>query len=71
MGILQMWEDLMQKAKDGGIDVIDTYVFWNGHEPSPGNVGFFLVDLHFLSFNFLILHCFTSLISQHFNLLEI
>ncbi|KAH7848772.1 hypothetical protein Vadar_007621 [Vaccinium darrowii] len=35
-----MWEDLMQKAKDGGIDVIDTYVFWNGHEPSPGNYNF-------------------------------
>ncbi|KAG5543125.1 hypothetical protein RHGRI_016020 [Rhododendron griersonianum] len=35
-----MWEDLMQKAKDGGIDVIDTYVFWSGHEPSPGNYNF-------------------------------
>lgn len=28
----------MQKAKDGGLDVVDTYVFWNVHEPSPGNV---------------------------------
>lgn len=35
---LQMWEDLILKAKNGGLDVIDTYVFWNGHEPSPGNV---------------------------------
>ncbi|KAF7141367.1 hypothetical protein RHSIM_Rhsim06G0028100 [Rhododendron simsii] len=35
-----MWEDLMQKAKDGGIEVIDTYVFWSGHEPSPGNYNF-------------------------------
>ncbi|RWW43604.1 hypothetical protein BHE74_00050716 [Ensete ventricosum] len=26
------------KAKDGGLDVIQTYVFWNGHEPSPGQV---------------------------------
>lgn len=43
MGILQMWEDLMQKAKDGGIDVIDTYVFWSGHEPSRGNVGLFIL----------------------------
>ncbi|KAF7829626.1 beta-galactosidase 5-like [Senna tora] len=25
----QMWEDLIRKAKDGGLDVIDTYVFWN------------------------------------------
>jgi len=33
-----MWEDLVTKAKDGGLDVIDTYVFWNVHEPSPGNV---------------------------------
>ncbi|GMJ15424.1 beta-galactosidase 5 [Hibiscus trionum] len=35
-----MWESLVQKAKDGGLDVIDTYVFWNGHEPSPGNYDF-------------------------------
>lgn len=33
-----MWEDLIQKAKDGGVDVIETYVFWNVHEPTPGNV---------------------------------
>ena len=33
-----MWPDLIQKAKDGGLDVIETYVFWNGHEPSPGQV---------------------------------
>ncbi|GAB2291812.1 hypothetical protein Dimus_026063 [Dionaea muscipula] len=35
-----MWEDLIQKGKDGGLDVIDTYVFWNGHEPSPGSYNF-------------------------------
>ncbi|KAJ6412098.1 hypothetical protein OIU84_005207 [Salix udensis] len=35
-----MWEDLVQKAKYGGLDVIDTYVFWNVHEPSPGNYNF-------------------------------
>ncbi|KAB2036587.1 hypothetical protein ES319_D03G011700v1 [Gossypium barbadense] len=35
-----MWEDLIQKAKDGGLDVIETYVFWNVHEPSPGNYNF-------------------------------
>lgn len=34
----QMWPDLIQKAKEGGLDVIQTYVFWNGHEPSPGKV---------------------------------
>lgn len=36
----QMWPDLIQKAKDGGLDVIETYVFWNGHEPSPGKYNF-------------------------------
>lgn len=36
----EMWEDLIQKAKDGGLDMIETYVFWNGHEPSPGNYNF-------------------------------
>ncbi|XP_068653127.1 beta-galactosidase 5-like [Aristolochia californica] len=36
----EMWEGLMQKAKDGGLDVIQTYVFWNVHEPSPGNYNF-------------------------------
>ncbi|CAI0406125.1 unnamed protein product [Linum tenue] len=35
-----MWPDLIQKAKDGGLDVIQTYVFWNGHEPTPGNYYF-------------------------------
>ncbi|KAH7838837.1 hypothetical protein Vadar_031780 [Vaccinium darrowii] len=27
-----MWPDLIQKSKDGGLDVIETYVFWNLHE---------------------------------------
>ncbi|KAK3210505.1 hypothetical protein Dsin_015211 [Dipteronia sinensis] len=36
----QMWPDLINKAKEGGLDVIQTYVFWNGHEPSPGNYYF-------------------------------
>ncbi|KAK7309321.1 hypothetical protein RJT34_05949 [Clitoria ternatea] len=35
-----MWEDLIHKAKEGGLDVIETYVFWNVHEPSPGNYNF-------------------------------
>lgn len=33
-----MWPDLIQKAKDGGLDCIQTYVFWNGHEPTQGQV---------------------------------
>ncbi|GAB4837804.1 hypothetical protein Ancab_027328 [Ancistrocladus abbreviatus] len=36
----EMWPDLIQKAKNGGLDVIQTYVFWNGHEPSPGKYYF-------------------------------
>ncbi|PQM37133.1 beta-galactosidase 3 [Prunus yedoensis var. nudiflora] len=42
----EMWEDLIQKAKDGGLDVVETYVFWNVHEPSPGNV-LFTSSFHF------------------------
>ncbi|KAI4379584.1 hypothetical protein MLD38_005862 [Melastoma candidum] len=29
----EMWPDLIKKAKDGGVDAIETYVFWNLHEP--------------------------------------
>ncbi|XP_010510034.1 PREDICTED: tRNA(His) guanylyltransferase 2-like isoform X2 [Camelina sativa] len=34
----QMWSDLIEKSKEGGADVIQTYVFWNGHEPVKGQV---------------------------------
>ncbi|PPS17939.1 hypothetical protein GOBAR_AA02644 [Gossypium barbadense] len=33
-----MWENLINKAKDEGLDAVDTYVFWNGHELFPGNL---------------------------------
>ncbi|KAM1836147.1 hypothetical protein ACFX14_018109 [Malus domestica] len=29
----QMWPDLIKKSKEGGLDTIETYVFWNVHEP--------------------------------------
>ncbi|KAL6224296.1 hypothetical protein ACLB2K_003151 [Fragaria x ananassa] len=29
----QMWPDLIRKSKEGGLDAIETYVFWNAHEP--------------------------------------
>ncbi|KAI3949813.1 hypothetical protein MKW92_040003 [Papaver armeniacum] len=29
----EMWPDLIRKAKEGGIDAIETYVFWDYHEP--------------------------------------
>ncbi|XP_043804666.1 beta-galactosidase 3 isoform X3 [Manihot esculenta] len=35
-----MWPELVQTAKEGGVDVIETYVFWNGHEPSVSNYYF-------------------------------
>ncbi|XP_022762273.1 beta-galactosidase 13-like [Durio zibethinus] len=28
-----VWPDILRKAKQGGLNVIETYVFWNGHEP--------------------------------------
>ncbi|KAJ3707737.1 hypothetical protein LUZ61_011442 [Rhynchospora tenuis] len=36
----EMWPSLIAKAKEGGIDVIQTYVFWNGHEPIQGQYNF-------------------------------
>ncbi|CAM8905593.1 unnamed protein product [Rhodiola kirilowii] len=36
----QMWPDLIAKSKEGGADVIQTYVFWNGHEPVRGQYYF-------------------------------
>ncbi|XP_073155787.1 beta-galactosidase 15-like [Henckelia pumila] len=30
---VEMWPDLIKKAKDGGLDAVETYVFWNAHEP--------------------------------------
>lgn len=35
-----MWPSLIAKAKEGGIDVIQTYVFWNLHEPKQGTYEF-------------------------------
>ncbi|KAL8166133.1 hypothetical protein V2J09_007632 [Rumex salicifolius] len=36
----EMWPSLISKAKDGGLDVIQTYVFWNLHEPQQGQYDF-------------------------------
>ncbi|XP_051139234.1 beta-galactosidase 16-like [Andrographis paniculata] len=35
-----MWTSLIAKAKEGGLNTIDTYVFWNVHEPQPGQYDF-------------------------------
>lgn len=34
----EVWPELIRKAKEGGLDVIETYVFWNYHEPVKGQV---------------------------------
>ncbi|KZV34569.1 Beta-galactosidase 8 isoform 1 [Dorcoceras hygrometricum] len=36
----EMWPDLIQKSKDGGLDVIQTYIFWNLHEEVRGQYDF-------------------------------
>ncbi|XP_023523717.1 beta-galactosidase 16-like isoform X1 [Cucurbita pepo subsp. pepo] len=36
----ETWPSLIAKAKAGGIDVIQTYVFWNIHEPQQGTYDF-------------------------------
>ncbi|KAJ0969946.1 hypothetical protein J5N97_022823 [Dioscorea zingiberensis] len=35
-----VWPELIARAKQGGLNAIDTYVFWNVHEPSPGQYNF-------------------------------
>lgn len=34
----QMWPDILDKARRGGLNLIQTYVFWNGHEPEKDKV---------------------------------
>ncbi|KAJ8490304.1 hypothetical protein OPV22_012025 [Ensete ventricosum] len=36
----EMWPDIIEKAKHGGLNVIQTYVFWNIHEPLYGQFNF-------------------------------
>ncbi|KAH9680708.1 Beta-galactosidase 9 [Citrus sinensis] len=36
----EMWPDLIAKSKEGGADVIETYVFWNAHESIRGQYNF-------------------------------
>uniref|UniRef100_A0A5B7B076 Beta-galactosidase n=1 Tax=Davidia involucrata TaxID=16924 RepID=A0A5B7B076_DAVIN len=36
----EMWPDIIKKAKKGGLNVIQTYVFWNIHEPVEGQFNF-------------------------------
>ena len=34
------WRDRLQKAKAMGLNTVETYVFWNLHEPEPGKYDF-------------------------------
>ncbi|KAK4377367.1 hypothetical protein RND71_003663 [Anisodus tanguticus] len=36
----EMWPDIIRKAKEGGLNLIQTYVFWNIHEPVQGQFNF-------------------------------
>ncbi|KAF6984828.1 hypothetical protein CFC21_002778 [Triticum aestivum] len=36
----EMWPKLIASARKGGLDVIQTYVFWNVHEPVQGQYNF-------------------------------
>ncbi|KAF3774112.1 Beta-galactosidase 9 [Nymphaea thermarum] len=36
----EMWPDLVAKTKENGVDVVQSYVFWNGHEPVRGQYNF-------------------------------
>ncbi|CAJ1973023.1 unnamed protein product [Sphenostylis stenocarpa] len=35
-----MWPIILDNARRGGLNVIQTYVFWNAHEPQPGQFNF-------------------------------
>ncbi|XXG71673.1 hypothetical protein AAC387_Pa07g0942 [Persea americana] len=35
-----VWPEIIRKSKEGGLDVIETYVFWNYHEPVKGQYYF-------------------------------
>ncbi|XP_068651800.1 beta-galactosidase 11-like [Aristolochia californica] len=36
----EQWPKLIEKAKHGGLNAIETYVFWNAHEPVEGQLNF-------------------------------
>ncbi|KXG36088.1 beta-galactosidase 12 [Sorghum bicolor] len=36
----EVWPKLLDRAKEGGLNTIETYIFWNAHEPEPGKYNF-------------------------------
>jgi beta-galactosidase GanA len=43
-----MWPDILEKARHGGLNLIQTYVFWNAHEAEKGNVRKLILELDLL-----------------------
>lgn len=41
--LLQMWPSIIDKARAGGLNTIQTYVFWNVHEPEQGKVSTLII----------------------------
>ncbi|KAL9244855.1 hypothetical protein vseg_018576 [Gypsophila vaccaria] len=37
---VEMWGDILDKCKEGGLNVIQTYIFWGIHEPVKGEYNF-------------------------------
>lgn len=44
----QEWAGILDKARQGGINVVQTYVFWNIHETEKGKVNEFGKQLKYL-----------------------
>lgn len=36
----ELWRDRIRAARQSGLNCIETYVFWNAHEPEPGRFDF-------------------------------
>lgn len=51
-----MWPDLIAKSKEGGADVVQTYVFWSGHEPVKGQVCY-IISLSLCVFSLISILC--------------
>jgi hypothetical protein len=52
-----MWPSLIKKAKEGGINTIETYVFWNAHEAQRRQV-FPISSLSFIYLFIIIIICY-------------
>ncbi|TKY67659.1 Beta-galactosidase 14 [Spatholobus suberectus] len=46
----EMWPDILDKARHGGLNVVQTYIFWNIHEPEKGKFKFDVDQYDFVKF---------------------